>query len=264
MGDTVLEWWRRGVLAVGLAGLMAGSGAVVAAADTPDDLVLRFNHGTWGFVGDQVFQNDGVAAADISLVTANRPVTMFRSGFGGWLSLQFPEYSGTREGNYAALRVTPLGEDWLNPGTSPFSFGADLRLNEVNEGSGVDNGNNVVQRGLWDDPMQFKLEVDHNRPNCVVRGSEGRLGVTSRVTVEPDKWYRVRCQRSGELLTISVEERGSGDAPVVTGHTGPIGSLEADKGTPLSVGAKLYADGEIVRSDTDQFNGRIDNVFYSD
>ena len=110
--------------------------------------------------------------------------------------------------------------------------------------------------------MQYKLEVDDNRPNCVFRGTEGRLSVRSRVTLEAETWYRVECRRAAGTVSISVVARGSGAAPAVSSSSGALGSLKAPAGTPLSVGAKLGHDGTILRSATDQFNGRIDNVFY--
>lgn len=264
MGLSATKRSTRAALAGGLFGLLAASGTVVsAAANTSDELHLGFGDATWGYVGDQQIVNEGTNAADVTLVAVHNPSPMFRSSYGGGLSLQFPSYSGTTQGSYAALRVKPEGTDWLSPGTSSFSFGADLRLNELNEGSSVDNGNNVIQRGLWDDPMQFKLEVDNQRPSCVIRGSDGRVSVTSKVSVVADKWYRVRCERSAETITISVLKLGSGVSPTLTRNTGSIGRLKADLQTPLSVGAKLHSDGEIVRSATDQFNGRIDNVFFA-
>ena len=262
MAASTKTWWGRCIGAACLVPLLAAAGTVGASAATTDALHLGFDDTTWGYVADQPVHNDGTATADIDLVTVNAPVTMFRSGYGGGLSLQLPAYGGTAGASYAALRVTPVGDDWLSPGASAFRFGADLQLDASNEGSALDNGNNAVQRGLWDDPMQYKLEVDDNRPNCVFRGTEGRVSVRSRVTLEPEKWYSVECRRAARTVTISVVARGSSAAPAVSTNAGPLGTLQAPAGTPLSVGAKLGHDGQLLRSATDQFNGRIDNVFY--
>ena len=264
MASTRRQWWGRSVAVACVAPLLVAVGSTSASAATTDELHLGFDHDTWGFVEGQQFSNDGTKAADVSLVTVNDPVTMFRSALGGGLSLQLPWYSGTAGASYAALRVTPLGSDWLSPGTSDFSFGADLQINATSQGTDLDNGNNVVQRGLWDDPMQYKLEVDNNRPNCVFRGTEGRLSVRSSVTVEPKTWYQATCRRTAaDKVSITVVELGSAAKPVVTTNVGPLGTLKAPAGTPLSVGAKLTRDGQILRSATDQFNGRVDNVFYA-
>lgn len=264
MASTRRQRWARGLATACVAPLLVAAGSISASADTTDELHLGFDQSIWGFVEDQPFSNDGTREADVDLITVNDPVTMFRSGLGGGLSLQLPWYSGTAGGPYAALRVTPLGSDWLSPGTSDFRFGADLRIDSANQGSDPDNGNNVVQRGLWDDPMQYKLEIDNNRPNCVFRGTQGRLSVRSSVTVEPKAWYQVTCRRTAaEKVSVSVTKIGSSATPVVNSNVGPLGTLDAVPGTPLSVGAKLTHDGQILRSATDQFNGRVDNVFYA-
>ena len=256
------QWWARSIAAACLVPLLVAAGTLSASAATTDQLHLAFDDATWGDVGDQPVRSTGTGSADVELVSVNAPVTMFRSGYGGGLSLQLPAYGGTTGASYAALRVTPVGSDWLSPGTAAFRFGADLQLDASNEGSALDNGNNALQRGLWDDPMQYKLEVDDNRPNCVFRGTEGRVSVRSRVTLEAEKWYSVECGRSAGTVSISVVARGSSAAPAVSTNVGPLGTLKAPAGTPLSVGAKLSRDGQILRGASDQFNGRIDNVFY--
>jgi hypothetical protein len=48
----------------------------------------------------------------------------------------------------------------------------------------------------------------------------------------------------------------------VVSKTGAIGPLELSGAEPLSIGAKTGADGEIIKSSTDQFNGWIDNISY--
>lgn len=258
------SWWSRSIAAACLVPLLVAAGTPSASAGTADQLHLTFDDTTWGDAGDQPVRSTGTATADIDLLSVNAPEAMFRSGYRGGLSLQLPAYGGTTGTSYAALRVTPVGSDSLSPGTAAFRFGADLQLDASNEGSALDNGNNAVQRGLWDDPMQYKLEVDDNRPNCVFRGTEGRVSVRSRVTLEAEKWYSVECRRSAGTVSISVLARGSSAAPAVSTNAGPLGTLKAPAGTPLSVGAKLAHDGTILRSATDQFNGRVDNVFYQD
>ena len=50
--------------------------------------------------------------------------------------------------------------------------------------------------------------------------------------------------------------------PIEDEESGSTGSLDpTDRASlPLSVGGKLNADGGIVKDNTDQFNGLIDNV----
>jgi len=161
----------------------------------------------------------------------------------------------------AVLSITPGpggDADALNPGARVFSFGASFRLDAVSTG-GDDNGDNLMQRGLIGSASQYKIQVDHDRPSCRVAGSDGEVLVRSPVRVRPGRWYTVRCSREDDRVTLQLSERGSGTTQDVSA-TGRTGSLDASGDLPLSVGGKLTAQGTAVRSNSDQFNGEVDDV----
>ncbi|WP_432949221.1 LamG domain-containing protein [Kribbella sp. CA-253562] len=232
------------------------------ATDPPPQpqLLLTFDDQRPGPAAGREIRGDGAAVATIDLLSVNKPTTAYEAGRDGGVALRLPAYAGTEKGSFAALRVEP--EEWLSPGSSEFTFGADVRLDGNSSGSPVDNGDNVLQRGLFADSAQFKIQVDRARPSCVVRGTDGSVVVKSKPALNPARWYRLSCHRLDNTVTLTVTDLTTGSAPATVSKTGAIGSLDLIGSEPLAIGAKIGEDGEIVRSSTDQFNGRIDNVSY--
>jgi hypothetical protein len=182
------------------------------------------------------------------------------TGTGG---VRFPAYRD-RNAPLAMLRVVDRqGTDTLTPGTARFRFGAEFALDRVSQGNPADNGNNLVQRGLANGRMQYKLEVDGNRPLCRVKGDAGAVTVRSTRSVTPGVWYRAFCNRNGNKVRLKVVRIGDGASwsYVSTGRTGRL--RPASRSVPLSVGGKLKDGGRIAVSSADQFNGRVDNVYYN-
>jgi hypothetical protein len=137
-------------------------------------------------------------------------------------------------------------------------------LDTVSEDSGPggrDNGDNLVQRGLFDQRAQYKVQLDHRIPSCRVKGSLGAVSVSSSVRrVRPGVWYRVRCVRAGNRLSIVLTAwSSSGRTKTRDSKTGPIGSVAPRPRVPISIGGKLAQRG-VIDDASDQFNGRIDNV----
>lgn len=215
-------------------------------------------------------------------VTGNVPTTVELTAIGGGRviaqqvdadgvagqAVEFPTFDPAPGAPAAAVLVSsPDAEDPLDPGDRDFAFGAEVRLVEESESDATDstdNGNNVVQKGLYLDPSQYKLQVDHGYPSCRVAGSDGDLTVRSQVKPTPGVWYRVACERTADGVSITVSELGSEDDEVLDrqvaeGATGTVAAGE--KPTYLSVGAKTDARGLIPDSSTDQFNGLIAAVF---
>lgn len=180
---------------------------------------------------------------------------------------RFPSVSTGPKPPMAAVVVVPKSRadgqgDVLSPGRRDFSFGADVVLNRVSEGP-LDNGDNVMQRGLYADPSQLKLQLDHGTPSCRVAGAGGVAEVKARLVVERSRWYRLTCTRRGNKLTLDVRARtGSSWATHAQWSTSAItGSVSFDRMVLLSVGAKVGRDGQIPASSGDQLNGAVDNVF---
>lgn len=207
---------------------------------------LRSNAGNAGLAVDVVTHNGG----EISETSRNQGT-----------AVRLPAYRASNP-PFAAFRVRDYqGADDLSPENAKFRFGADFTLDSRSQGSSVDNGNNLVQRGLYNAPLQYKIELDNQRPACRVKGAGGAVTVRSSHRVQPDHWYRATCTRDGSKVTLQVLRLGDGTRWTSTA-SGRTGYMKAPSGSlPLSVGSKLNRHGQIARNSADQFNGRVDNVF---
>ncbi|MGL5825285.1 MAG: hypothetical protein ACRCYU_10785 [Nocardioides sp.] len=180
---------------------------------------------------------------------------------------QFPAGAEVAAGRRAVLRVTSPGSDDLAPGGRAFQFGVDVRYPADSAGdSAGDDGDNLIQRGLFGDEGQYKLQVDEGRPACRIAGVEGQVLVKARLRLASDQWYRLLCERTDDGVTLfAAEIAGSGDdldwmSWTATGETGDIPA--ADPPASVSIGGKLNPAGGIVEDAPDQFSGVMDNVTF--
>lgn len=208
----------------------------------------------------------GTAQLDLGVSTlAGGRLTVDRAVPGRVPAFDFPAFQATGAYPRAVIVARNAGnEDLLSPGAADFSYGADIRLDSLAQGRAEDNGDNVVQRGLATDPVMFKLEVDQRRPGCTVKSTAGAVSIFHTDTVEPDRWYRVRCERDGEGVTIQVTELPLEEGTTASGRTkrGPTGEVTmSGPHVPFSVGGKVAPDGTVVASASDQFNGSIANPY---
>jgi hypothetical protein len=264
------KWGTVGATVVALAavpscGPAAGAenddSAVVATSTPPNpQLLITFDDQEPGSAAGREIVGEGSAAAEISLLSLNKQKATFVQGHQGGIALRTPAYSGETSGSFSALRIEP--EEWLSPGLANFSFGADIKLDAKSNGTAIDNGDNVMQRGLYADAAQYKIQVDKHHASCVVRGTDGAVVVKSKALLDPSKWYRLTCHRSDKTVKLTVQDLDSNQQPETIEKTGPIGTLDMIGSEPLSVGAKIGDDGEIIGSSTDQFNGLLDNISY--
>ena len=239
--------------------------AVPAPAAVPNRVLsMTFNDVT--FAGSKTrFVNGGTAALSIALATINGGT--IREGVGRARSankaVRTPVFNPTADGPRAVIRVVDrVGVDNLNPGGGSFTFGADFVRDANSERArSNDNGDNLIQRGLFDNRSQYKIQVDHGRLSCRIKGGQGVVTVTSPVPISAGRWYRARCTRAGTTVTLIVTRwtASGGAVSAATKRSGVIGSLTPVASTvPLSIGGKLAANGRVLDT-TDQFNGRIDN-----
>ncbi len=253
--------------------LLVGATTVACAGDEPTsaaspaetprpkvNLFLAFDDsvGVEGSVIPRV-ENTGTAPVDIELVTQSGGRIVRESGPTAD-SGRFPALDARKA---AAIIVRSTGpNDALSPGTRTFRLGADFRLDARSDGLPTDNGDNLVQRGLYDGPAQYKLQVDKRYASCRVAGDRGAVLARAPMPVETDQWYRVTCLRQGDTLKLNLLKHDDGAWTSLGPWTasGRIGLVRLSRGTPLSIGAKTLAGGEIVRSGPDQFNGAVDNV----
>lgn len=179
-----------------------------------------------------------------------------RPGVAGGLALMLPGDQGQADA-VAALKIMPSDPDLFSPGEDSFTLGADIAW-----AGGGDGGANIVQRGLFSDIGQYKLQMDGGVPSCRVAGAEGEVLVKAERSLSPRSWHRLRCQRARDEVTLTVQPWDGdrlGDPETFT-KKGPIGAVDFPTTTPFSVGAKLSASGSLVPKRPDQFHGLIDSV----
>jgi hypothetical protein len=215
-------------------------------------------------VGDIVpsVQNTGTGRLYAEVVTHAGGRVLRAEGSNSGYALRFPGLEGGLDPPAAMLLLRSRdAEDFLSPGSGDFAFGADVLLDEESEDAPTDNGNNVVQRGLYEDTAQYKLQVDHGSLSCRIAGTDGAAVVTAPA-VEPGEWYRVSCERSNGDVVLSWERLAdSEDGSTVRRST--TGDVTFAPGTPFVVGGKLDGRGQVTVEATDQFNGVIDNVWFT-
>ena len=176
-------------------------------------------------------------------------------------AIEFPAY--VKSGTYprAVVSVTPTSGAALSPGAADFEYGAVFRLNATSSGRSVDNGDNLFQRGLYEDASQFKLQIDYGYPSCLVRGSAGQVFARSSLKVTAGKWYRATCSRIGTKVTVQVSAYGSNVAPLSNATNGASGTLTFPSTQPAAIGGKVSRSGAVISSATDQFNGAVANTW---
>lgn len=254
-------------LATAAATSVCGAPAGSAAPAAPDR-VLRLMFNDAQLTGKTPhFTNAGSASLAVSLAT--RGGGSMRAAKGRLsparnTAIRTPAFDPSVDGARAVVKVVDrVGVDQLDPGTRAFTFGADFTRNARSERAGSsDNGDNLMQRGLFGSRSQFKIQLDHRRVSCRIKGASGAVEVVSPVAITAGRWYRARCTRSGAHVTLAVSRWTESGRSITTSKSvsGSTGSLTpTSKATPLSIGGKLGAGGGILDA-SDQFNGRIDNA----
>ncbi len=178
----------------------------------------------------------------------------------GAASGEFPAWDGKAPYQRAAVTVlSNQSGDPLSPGTRDFELGARFNLDAKTQG-GKDNGNNVVQRGLFHDTAQYKLQVDSGKVSCRVKGSRGAQTLNSPVAVQSGAWYSTSCARDdGRLVLTVTRPDGSVATKSATFKAGNVTMRSSS--VRVSIGAKVGRSGAVMSGDADQFNGLIDDAY---
>ncbi len=249
------------VIALTILGTTLGlAGCGQKSEQRPEELYLDFNSISADSPLSSV-KNDGGDKVKINVHTAGgSEKAVAAPGLGEGQAVRFPPYNGGTAPSASILVVAPAGKKSLDPGAQDFSFGASFDLDPTSEGTPLDNGNNLVQRGVYAGPAQFKLQVDSGRPSCRVHGDDGDVTVQAPEPVAPHYWYTVTCTRTDAGLTLRVRAEDRGPSAGIWRKPGPTGRLSFE-GAPLTVGGKVDDAGTPIDS-ADQFNGVVDNVFF--
>lgn len=211
-------------------------------------------------------EQNGTLPVTVDVVSHSGGQMTVVEGRDGELALRLPAFMQDKDPPRAVVRVTAreIKTDLLAPGEANFSFGADFRKDRASSGTEVDNGDNLIQRGLASDSSQYKIEVDRARPACRIMGSEGSVEVKAQKKVSSGRWYSVRCTRDLNTVTLDLIEYAPYGRVVESSvqAEGRIGSVTwPQTQMPLSIGGKLAANGSMIKSATDEFNGVISNPF---
>ncbi|MGC5018396.1 LamG-like jellyroll fold domain-containing protein [Micromonospora sp. DT47] len=139
----------------------------------------------------------------------------------------------------------------LNPGTQDFTISA---LVKVTSGQ-VTEGANLMQKGVFADPAQWKLQLDSGKPGCRIEGTDS-LGnnvfvlLTADTSIADQGWKFVQCKRRGDVLSLVV---GS-----TTVKTDDGASMDIANTAKVNIGAKGAG-----LTNNDQFRGEMDNAVFS-
>lgn len=136
----------------------------------------------------------------------------------------------------------------LDPDSGDFAVSVKLRLTR---GAGDWN---LVQKGYWSDPGQWKLSLDSTpdglRFSCRYKGDRGAVMAytPTRVVRTDGPWVSVVCARHGDLVTVRV------NGVVVAEASGAIGRVANSR--DVLIGSK-----GLTATDRDQFLGQLDALW---
>jgi hypothetical protein len=131
----------------------------------------------------------------------------------------------------------------LDPGSGDFAV--TLRLRTTYQfGNIVQKGQATVPGGSW------KLQIPNGHVQCWFRGSAGQVLVTAPQKINDGKWHVVRCERSYEGVSLTIDGR------TAAGKYGATGRIANN--WPLSIGGKTECDQRSVGCD--YFAGDLDYV----
>jgi hypothetical protein len=250
-----------------LAGCGTGDGDDEASPPTPSPtaeppaFLLDFESDLTVGTDAQRVENAGTGGVDVDVRTSGTAAIEVVEGPEGGHAIRFPAYTGAATAPAAVLVAADQSDGTLDPGDADFTFGASFSLDEKSSGSDADNGDNLVQRGTFDSPGQFKIQLDHGVPSCRILGDAGEVVVKAEGPVDPTSWYAVTCERTASEVTLQVKALDGGAGEGTWKKSGPTGALSF-QGVPLTIGGKTGPDGTPVAS-ADQFNGAVDDVFLS-
>lgn len=238
--------------------------AAVPWSDETPDLLLEITSSPGA---PPAFDIDPVdVTADIVTGSGGR-LTTTAGPASGTAAVLFPTAEVSSRGRDAVLRlVAPDDSDVLEPGPQDFWFGLDLKLPEQTVSSDADNGDNLLQRGLFGDTGQLKLQADSGVPSCRIAGESGDVTVKAATALPTEQWFRVRCQRTPQQVTLyvgAIDATGSVTEWQHWSEEGPTGDVDfADPAPAVSIGGKLNPQGGLVEDAPDQFNGALAHVVY--
>jgi hypothetical protein len=135
------------------------------------------------------------------------------------------------------------GTGGRNPAKANFAVGAVFRSSPIPDAY----SGNLIQKGLWGDPGQVKLQVvpdGGGTVNCRIKGAKRAKFVASSIVIDDGEWHTALCWRQGRTLGLTVDG-------VTRSMTASVGSIVNSR--PLSV-----ANKNDTATSSDQLIGAID------
>ena len=145
-------------------------------------------------------------------------------------------------------RVIQAYDDRLNPEAGDYAVTLRYRT--------VQPFGNIVQKGQGGAKGgYFKIENPGGVLTCVFRGVDGsgnflRKEVNSGTPLNDGQWHTARCERTGDLLRLTI------DGAVVDTSTGRTGTISNPR--PISIAGKVNCDQVTITCD--YFTGDIDYI----
>jgi hypothetical protein len=140
----------------------------------------------------------------------------------------------------------------LNPGSASFDFGAHVRVTGSQVAAKRDS--NLIQKGLWADSSQWKLQLDGSRgvPACVIGGMRSgtfhRVLIKSTSGIADGTWHALRCERTATTVRLVVDGKVKARAS--------FNAVKLNDSSPVTIGGRAPA-----QSGNDQFFGTLDDVY---
>ncbi|MFB9181955.1 LamG domain-containing protein [Dactylosporangium sucinum] len=131
----------------------------------------------------------------------------------------------------------------LDPADRDYAVTVRLRTTH-NFGNIVQKGQATVAGGNW------KLQIPSGIVQCLFRGSRGSVIVSAKTRINDGAWHTVRCERTEQGLTLTIDGRVDARR---AGRTGTIANS-----WPVSVGGKTSCDQ--VDVGCDYYAGDLDYV----
>jgi hypothetical protein len=151
-----------------------------------------------------------------------------------------------------SIGVGPVGGGF-DPRRHAFAVGVVFRFPMGAAALRGTDSPNIVQKGLYDAPGQWKLEVVNTSGGevaCRVKGDRGSTALVSPVkgVARDRKWHTAVCARSGDRVELMVDG-------IRTGGVSPLGVV--NNRAHLTIGNKYR------RAWSDQFRGTVDEIVFA-
>jgi hypothetical protein len=204
--------------------------------------------------GDDLFVPDasgsGRRGQVLTTLSKTPLVERFERGDEGF-ALHFPAVCPVAPCPRAILEVEESEDQ--NPGPRNFAVTVDILLEPASADPAPDE--NVMQKGNFDSPGQWKVEIDGLRqPVCTFHyptdGSDPGPAPAVRIgqSIDDGFWHRVRCEHEDGKIRIVLD-----DGVDMTEEAAP-GTVDIANELPIRIGGQNLGDT------SDQFHGDLDNI----